>query len=236
MATLQDIMVSRSPAQRMLALERNAAPAAGKYRGDVRHHRCGWAVTGADSTYLRYHDNEWGVPCYDDRALFETLLLETARVGLSCPAILRKRDSYRRAFEDFDPMKVAAFDDARRDALLQEGGIVRHRQKVNAAIGNARRFLEVQQEFGTFATYLWRFVEGRPVQNRFARLEDVPVRTVLSDTVSRDMRSRGFRFVGSRTVYAYLQAVGVVNDHLVGCFRHACVARLADPSRIPAIN
>ncbi|HLU61244.1 MAG TPA: DNA-3-methyladenine glycosylase I [Gammaproteobacteria bacterium] len=234
MVSVHESTLTRS---RMFALERNDVPQAAGYRADVRHHRCAWAVNGADTTYLRYHDNEWGVPCYDDRQLFETLLLETARVGLSCPAILRKRGSYRVAFEDFDPARVAAFSDARAEKLLRTGGIVRHRQKVMAAINNARRFLEVQQEFGSFATYLWHFVDGRPVQNRFLRLEEVPARTVLSDTVSRDMRSRGFRYVGSRTVYAYLQATGVVNDHLAGCFRHACVMQLADPSRIrPALG
>ena len=231
MIDLQDLTTPRSMT-RSFALERNAAPVHEDRRADVRHHRCGWAVRSGDSMYLRYHDSEWGVPCHDDRALFEFLLLETARTGLSCSAILRKREAYRRAFAGFEPRKVAAFSPARCEQLLQETGIVRHRKKVEAAVENARRILEVQRERGSFANYLWGFVDGEPVQNKHTRLEDVPSRTLLSDRVSRDMRQRGFRFVGSITVYACLQSAGLVNDHLVGCFRHACVARLAEPSRL----
>ncbi len=181
--------------------------------------RCAWA--GDDPLYIRYHDEEWGVPLRDDRALFEFLILEGAQAGLSWLTILRKRPNYRRLFAGFDPELVARFDDARREALLRDPGIVRNRLKVAAAIGNARAFLDVQAERGSFADYLWDFVDGRPLQNRRRSLADLPAETPLSRTLSRDLKRRGFRFVGPTICYAFMQAVGMVNDHVVDCFRHA---------------
>lgn len=186
--------------------------------------RCGWAV--GTPAYLDYHDREWGVPVHDDSVLFEFLVLEGAQAGLSWSTILAKRHNYRRAFEYFDPARVAAFSAARRDKLLQDPGIVRNRLKIAAAIDNARRFLEVQQEFGSFDSYLWGFVNGVPLRNQLRSARDVPASTPLSDAISKDLRRRGFRFVGTTIIYAYLQAVGIVNDHLVGCFRHDQVAAL----------
>lgn len=188
--------------------------------------RCGWVHAAASPAYLDYHDHEWGVPVHDDRVLFEFLVLEGAQAGLSWATILNKRHNYRRAFEYFDPERVARFTAARQQKLLQDPGIVRNRLKIASAVDNARRFLEVRDEFGSFDAWLWRFVDGRPVQNRFRRMRDVPASTALSDRVSRELKQRGFRFVGTTIVYAYLQAVGVVNDHLVDCFRHRAVARL----------
>lgn len=192
----------------------------------VEKTRCSWAAAGGTPAYLDYHDHEWGVPVHDDRVLFEFLVLEGAQAGLSWSTILNKRHNYRRAFEYFDPERVARFTEARKNKLLQDPGIVRNRLKVDSAVTNARHFLDVQEEFGSFDAWLWRFVDGRPLQNRFRRPGDVPASTELSDRVSKELRKRGFRFVGTTIVYAYLQAVGVVNDHLLGCFRHDQVARL----------
>jgi DNA-3-methyladenine glycosylase I len=178
--------------------------------------RCPWAA-GADPDYIRYHDEEWGRPVHDDRRLFEMLTLEGAQAGLSWSTILRKRAGYRRAFANFDPRRVARFDAPRRAALLQDAGIVRNRLKIDSTVTNARAFLAVQREFGSFDRYLWAFVSGVPLVNR-PRAGAVPARTSLSDLVSRDLRKRGFRFVGTTIVYAFLQAVGVVNDHARGCF------------------
>lgn len=186
--------------------------------------RCPWA--GTDPLYVRYHDEEWGVPVWDDRRLFEFLVLEGAQAGLSWITILRKREAYRRAFAGFDPARVARFGARERQRLLGDAGIVRNRLKIDAAIGNARAFLAVQEEHGSFATYQWRFVEGRPIQSRWRALAEVPARTPLAEAFSRDLRARGFRFVGPTIVYAHMQAVGMVNDHLVGCPRHRAVARL----------
>ncbi len=180
--------------------------------------RCPWA--GSDPLYLAYHDDEWGVPVHDDRTLFEFLILEGAQAGLSWITILRKRDAYRRAFAGFDPAAVATFDEARIAALLADPGIVRNRLKVNAAVGNARAFLAVQREFGTFNAYVWGFVGGQPIVNTPATLADVPAETAESRALSADLKRRGFRFVGPTIMYAYMQAVGLVNDHLVTCFRH----------------
>jgi DNA-3-methyladenine glycosylase I len=179
-----------------------------------------------DPLYEAYHDHEWGMPVHDDRVLFEFLILEGAQAGLSWRTVLHRREGYRRAFAGFDPDAVAAFDDARAEALLADPGIIRNRAKVLAAIGNARAFLQVQAEFGSFDTYLWRFVGGRPRQNAWASLHEVPARTPESDALSRDLLKRGFKFVGSTICYAFMQAVGMVNDHPVGCFRHAEVAGL----------
>ena len=188
--------------------------------------RCPWP--GDDLLYLDYHDREWGTPVHDDRLLFEMLILEGAQAGLSWLTILRKRVAYRAAFAAFEPAAVARFTPARILRLLQNPGIVRNRRKVAAAVANARNFLDVQSEFGSFARYLWGHVDGRPLQNAFRSMREVPARTELSDALAGDLKRRGFKFVGSTICYAYLQAVGVVNDHLVECFRHAELCHRAD--------
>jgi DNA-3-methyladenine glycosylase I len=175
---------------------------------------------------VKYHDEEWGVPVHDDRVLFEFLVLEGAQAGLSWLTILRKREGYRRAFAEFDARRVARFDAARIERLLLEPSIVRNRAKVESTVTNARAFLEIQKEFGSFAQYQWQFVEGRPIQNRHTSLSQVPARTEVSDAISKDLKRRGFKFVGSTIVYAHMQATGMVNDHLVTCLRHAAVAKL----------
>ena len=182
----------------------------------TRKTRCPWAA-GADPDYVRYHDEEWGGPVHDDRLLFEMLTLEGAQAGLSWSTILHKRAGYRRAFANFDPRRVARFDARRRAALLRDAGIVRNRLKIDSTVTNARAFLAVQHELGSFDRYLWAFVSGVPAVNR-PRAGAVPARTSLSDLVSSDLRKRAFRFVGTTIVYAFLQAVGVVNDHARGCF------------------
>jgi DNA-3-methyladenine glycosylase I len=179
--------------------------------------RCAWAST-LDADYTRYHDEEWGRPVHDDRHLFEMLILEGAQAGLSWATILRKRPHYRRAFEGFDPERVAGFGARRRATLMQDAGIVRNRLKIESAVTNARAFLDVRREFGSFDRYLWGFVGGQPVIASRSRARRLPARTALSDRISRDLRKRGFRFVGTTIVYAFLQAVGVVNDHTRECF------------------
>jgi DNA-3-methyladenine glycosylase I len=186
---------------------------------------CEWALTGND-LYRRYHDEEWGVPLHDDRRQFEFLTLESAQAGLSWACILNKREGYRRAFADFDPEKVARFTPKRIEKILADPGVVRNRLKVAAAVNNARHFLAVQEEFGDFVSYIWRFVDGKPIQNRWRNMKEVPPTSPQSDALSKDLKQRGFKFVGSTIVYAHMQAVGMVNDHLVGCFRHKQVARL----------
>ncbi len=186
--------------------------------------RCPWCL--GSERYLRYHDEEWGVPVHDDSRLFEFLVLEGAQAGLSWSTILNKRDNYRRAFARFDPEKVARFGAREVRKLLADAGIVRNRLKIESAIGNARAFLEVRREFGSFDAYLWGFVDGRPLQDRRRSMREVPARTPVSDALSRDLKRRGFRFVGSTIVYAFMQAVGVVNDHLTNCFRRAQLAAL----------
>ena len=181
--------------------------------------RCGWC--GDDDLYVRYHDEEWGVPLRDDRALFEFLVLEGAQAGLAWITVLRKREGYRAAFDNFDPDKVARYSDRRLNQLLENPRIIRNRLKVFSARRNARAFLTVQEEWGSFANYIWRFVDGEPVQNRWRSLSDVPATSPLSDRISKDLKGRGFTFVGSTIVYAHMQATGMVNDHLVDCFRHA---------------
>lgn len=187
--------------------------------------RCDWALKG-DEQYVAYHDDEWGVPQHDDRKQFEFLTLEAAQAGLSWATVLRKRNNYRRAFAEFDPEKVARFSDAKIERLLANPGIIRNRLKVTGAVINARRFLEVQEEFGTFDKYLWRFVDGRPIKNQWETTRQVPATSPESDALSKDLKQRGFKFVGSTIVYAHMQAVGMVNDHLVRCFRHKHCARL----------
>lgn len=184
--------------------------------------RCGWC--GTDPLYVAYHDTEWGVPVHDDRKLFEFLILEGAQAGLSWITILKKREAYRRAFAGFDAGKVARFGPRQVARLLADAGIVRNRLKIEAAINNARHFLAVQEEFGSFDEYVWRFVDGRPIINRWKTLKQVPASTPESDALSRDLKARGFKFVGSTICYAHMQATGMVNDHLTGCFRHAEMA------------
>ena len=188
--------------------------------------RCKWAE-GISDAYVEYHDTEWGVPVYDDRTQFEFLLLEGAQAGLSWSTILNKRDGYRKAFAGFDVEKVARFTPKRIERLLADPGIVRNRLKVQSAVNNAKAFIAVQKEFGSFSRYIWRFVDGRPVQNRFRKDGDIPATSPASDALSKDLKQRGFKFVGSTIVYAHMQATGLVNDHVVGCFRHQPCARLA---------
>jgi DNA-3-methyladenine glycosylase I len=180
---------------------------------------------GSDPLYVRYHDEEWGVPVRDDRTLFEFLVLEGAQAGLAWITILRKRERYREVFHGFAPERVARMSARDRERLLRDPGIVRNRLKIAAAVTNARAFLEVRDEYGSFSDYLWSFVGGRPVVHRWRTMAQVPARTSLSDRLSADLKRRGFRFVGSTICYAYLQAVGVVNDHLVTCPRHGAVTR-----------
>lgn len=186
--------------------------------------RCPWC--GDDPSYVSYHDLEWGVPVRDDLTLFEFLTLEGAQAGLSWITILRKREGYRAAFAEFDPVRVASFDDARVQELLANPGIVRNRLKIESTIRNAQAFLRIQEEFGSFSRYIWEFVDGRPIQNRWTSLDQIPALTPVAERLSRDLRGRGFRFVGPTIVYAHMQATGMVNDHLVGCFRHSQVAEL----------
>jgi DNA-3-methyladenine glycosylase I len=180
--------------------------------------RCGWGTS--DPLYLRYHDEEWGVPVHDDRHLFEMLILEGAQAGLSWLTVLRKRDAFRKAFDGFDPVKVSRYSGKRVEKLLQNSGIIRNRLKIEAAIRNAKAFLQVRGEFGTFDRYLWQFVGFEPIQNNWVRLKDIPAKTRESDAMSRDLKKRGFSFVGSTICYAFMQAVGMVNDHITTCFRY----------------
>lgn len=187
--------------------------------------RCGWC--GTDPLYRAYHDEEWGVPVHDERRLFEFLVLEGAQAGLSWLTILKKRDHYQRAFHDFDCERIARYGQSDIARLLANAGIVRNRQKIESAINNARGVLKIQEEFGSLAAFLWRYVDGSPIQSGWRRLEDVPARTALSDCLSRDLKIRGFSFVGSTICYAFMQAVGMVNDHTTNCFRSEEIAGLA---------
>jgi DNA-3-methyladenine glycosylase I len=180
--------------------------------------RCAWAAR--DALLMAYHDQEWGVPVHDDRALFEFLILEGAQAGLSWSTILNKRPAYRIAFDHFNPVKVARYDEVKIAALLEDAGIVRNRLKIRAAVQNARALLAVQKEFGSFDRYVWQFVGGKPIQNRWRQVEEVPPRAAESDAMSKDLMKRGFTFVGSTICYAFMQATGMVNDHVVGCFRY----------------
>ena len=179
--------------------------------------RCPWPT---DELYLAYHDQEWGVPVHDDQLMFEFLILEGAQAGLSWHTVLKKRENYRKAFDRFDPQKVARYNEKKVAALLADPGIVRNRLKVASAVKNAKAFLAVQEEFGSFDKYIWRFVEGRPLINHFRSAKEVPASTRESDAMSRDLKQRGFNFVGTTICYAHMQATGMVNDHLVTCFRH----------------
>ncbi len=186
--------------------------------------RCAWPKTPLD---IEYHDVEWGVPVHDERKLFEFLVLEGAQAGLSWQTILQKRPRYREVFDGFDPARVALYDDAKVAALLADAGIVRNRLKIAAAINNAQRFLQVQSAFGSFDAYLWRFVDGRPIINHWRAHSEVPAKTPVSDALSQDLVKRGFKFVGSTICYAMMQAIGMVNDHTVDCYRHAELAALS---------
>jgi len=189
---------------------------------EIDKRRCPWCL--GSELYRRYHDEEWGVPVHDDRRLFELLILEGAQAGLSWSTILAKRENYRRAFARFDPARVARFGPRDAKRLMGDAGIVRNRLKIESTISNARAFLAVRRELGTFDAYLWAFLNGRPLQNRRRSMKNVPARTELSDAISKDLKRRGFRFVGSTIVYAFMQAAGMVNDHLVKCYRHAQLA------------
>jgi DNA-3-methyladenine glycosylase I len=209
-------------------MARPRTPATLRRHPTASRRRCPWARDPLD---VAYHDREWGVPVRDDRRLFEFLVLEGAQAGLSWSTILRKRAAYRRAFAGFDPRRVARFGPREARRLLADPGIVRNRAKIAAAVANARAFLAVQAEHGSFAAYLWGFVEGRPLQGRRRAPRDVPAETPLSRALSADLKARGFRFVGPTICYAFMQAVGLVNDHTLDCFRHEPIARLGE--RVP---
>ena len=181
-------------------------------------HRCSWA--GTDPVYVDYHDREWGVPMHDERTLFEMLILDGAQAGLSWITILKKRDNYRAAFDNFDAAKMARYSERKVQALLKNPGIVRNRLKVGAAIQNARMLLKLQEQEGSLAEYLWRYVDGKPVINAWRSIKEIPARTPLSDTISKDLSRRGFKFVGPTICYAFMQAMGMVNDHTIDCFRY----------------
>jgi DNA-3-methyladenine glycosylase I len=185
--------------------------------------RCGWAK---NDLAIEYHDKEWGVPVHDDRTFFEFLILEGAQAGLSWDTILRKREAYRKAFDNFEPEKVARYSDKKIEKLLQNEGIIRNRLKINSAVYNAKAFLEVQKEFGGFDKYIWGFVGGKPLDNKVKAMSDVPAKTEVSDRLSKDLRARGFNFVGSTIIYAFMQATGMVNDHTRECFRYKEIGNL----------
>lgn len=189
--------------------------------------RCEWC--GTNPLYVKYHDTEWGVPLHDDRGLFELLTLEGAQAGLSWLTILRKREHYRNAFHGFDPQKIAGYSENDVQLLLGDSGIVRNRRKIESTVGNARCVLAIQEEFGSFDAFLWSYVHHQPVQNAWRSLTELPARTALSDTISKDLKKLGFNFVGSTICYAFMQAVGMVNDHVVTCFRHEQVKKIARP-------
>lgn len=180
--------------------------------------RCGWCV--GDSLYEHYHDTEWGVPLHDDGLLFEFLVLETFQAGLSWITILRKRENFRIAFDNFDYKKIALYDDSKKEKLLQDSGIIRNKLKINATITNAQLFMEIQKEFGSFDQFIWNYVDGKPIINAWTDHKDCPANTPLSDQISKDLKKRGFKFVGSTVIYAFMQAIGMVNDHTVDCFRY----------------
>lgn len=181
--------------------------------------RCGW-VPADNPLYQKYHDVEWGVPVYDDRVIFEFLVLESAQAGLSWITILKKRENYRKVFKGFDPRKIIKFTKADVERLLQDAGIIRNRMKIEATINNAKCFLEVQKEFGTFSKYIWGFVGGKPIKNKWKNLKELPAKTLIAEAISKDMKKRGFKFLGPTIVYAHMQATGMVNDHTCDCFRY----------------
>ncbi|MCL4132528.1 UNVERIFIED_CONTAM: hypothetical protein GTU68_051096 [Idotea baltica] len=180
--------------------------------------RCGWC--GNDPLYMAYHDEEWGVPVFDDARLFEFLVLETFQAGLSWITILKKRENFRAAFDNFDYKKIANYEEGKYDSLLQDAGIIRNKLKIRATISNAQAFMDIQKEFGSFSTYIWEFTNGKPIKNKHSNLSEVPATTELSDKLSKDLKKRGFKFVGSTVIYANMQATGMVNDHVTDCFRY----------------
>lgn len=184
----------------------------------MKKHKCGWCV--GDNLYEAYHDNEWGVPVYDDHQLFEFLILETFQAGLSWITILRKRENFREAFDFFDYKKIANYNEDKKEELLQNAGIIRNKLKVKSAITNAQAFMEIQKEFGSFSKYIWAFVDNKTIKNKVKIYKDAPANTPLSDALSKDLKKRGFKFVGSTVMYAFMQATGMVNDHEVECFRY----------------
>lgn len=188
--------------------------------------RCDWCKDTFDQ-YIRYHDEEWGVPVHDDKTLFEFLILETAQAGLSWSTILKKRKGYRQAFANYDVEKVAAFDEEKIQLLLNNSAIVRNELKIRSAINNACQFIDIQDEYGSFNNYIWQFVDGQPIQNKWERIDQIPTTSEISDQLSKKLKKRGFKFVGSITIYAYMQAVGMVNDHITACFRHSEIKNLA---------
>jgi DNA-3-methyladenine glycosylase I len=184
----------------------------------MQKHKCGWCI--GDPLYEAYHDTEWGVPLHDEQLLFEFLILETFQAGLSWITILRKRENFRIAFDNFDYKIVAWYNEAKKEELLQNAGIIRNKLKVNSAITNAQNFMKIQEEFGSFNTYIWSFVNGKQVRNNWSHYKDCPATTETSDIISKDLKKRGFKFVGSTVIYAFMQAIGMVNDHEAGCFRY----------------
>ncbi len=189
-----------------------------------KHKRC-WG--NENKLALDYHDKEWGVPVYNDKIQFEFLVLESAQAGLSWMTVLRKRENYRKAFDNFNPEKIAAYDEKKIVRLLQNSGIIRNRKKIEAAIGNALSFMKIQREYGSFCNYFWNFSGGKPITNRWKKFSEIPVTTELSDTITKDMKKRGFKFLGSTIMYAHMQGVGMVNDHLVSCFRHGEIENMS---------
>lgn len=181
--------------------------------------RCSWCL--ADPIYLEYHDKEWGRPLYDDQMLFELLVLESMQAGLSWLTILKKRENFRKAFDNFEISKVASYDEAKVEALLQDSSIIRNKLKLKAAVNNAKLILKIQQEYGSFSAYIWSFVDNQPIINSFHDLKEVPANTKLSDFISKEMRKQGFKFIGTTIIYSFMQAVGMVNDHVTTCFRHS---------------
>jgi len=184
----------------------------------MNKNRCDWC--GNDPLYVEYHDTEWGVPVYDDDKLFEFLILETFQAGLSWITVLRKRENFRKAFDNFDYKKIARYSEKKYDELLQDAGIIRNKLKIKATITNAQNFMKIQQEFGSFSDYIWGFTNGKPIKNSFRNLSEAPATTELSDELSKDLKKRGFKFIGSTVVYAHMQATGMVNDHMTDCFRY----------------
>jgi DNA-3-methyladenine glycosylase I len=184
----------------------------------MKKHRCRWCE--GDALYEAYHDKEWGVPVYDDDTLFEFLILETFQAGLSWITILRKRENFRKAFDNFDYKKIAGYQQNKKDQLMEDAGIIRNKLKINATVSNAQAFMKIQDEFGSFSKYIWGFVDGNPIKNKLQNYKDAPANAPLSDTISKDLKKRGFKFVGSTVIYAHMQATGMVNDHEISCFRY----------------
>lgn len=184
----------------------------------MEQQKCGWCM--GDTLYEKYHDEEWGVPIKDDARLFEFLILETFQAGLSWITILRKRENFRKAFDQFDPLQISEYTEEKIQSLLQDSGIVRNRLKVRATVINAQEFIKVQEQHGSFGNYIWGFIDGRPIKNKVQNYKNVPATTPLSDTISKDLKKKGFKFVGSTVIYAYMQATGMVNDHEINCFRY----------------